>query len=184
MKKQLEIEEYQTVDFERKLEETVVKTLDLWEKENITNMELDSPLKTERPGYRLDTEGNSIEIRRSKEKKTMKEWENMVYMEKLKNSMTNSNFPSISKHLTNFYEKHEKEQCCIFFQNINIAKRKFNFNRFVQGEMEATDNSFDEELLKAHNINPSAMSKELLETDTYREMIRAKEKMENNYRKE
>lgn len=115
--------------------------------------------------------------------KKINEWESLNYMDSLRTSMTGVDFDKISKHLKSFYDKRDSEQCCIFIHNINIAKHKFDFNSFLS-KNEAASALFDEEILKSYKINSKVMTAELLNVDTYRKIIKEKEKIEGRYRKE
>jgi hypothetical protein len=88
----------------------------------------------------------------------------------------NFKFESRSKNIQEFAKKSEKEQGIILLQNIAHSKRKFNFDVFGFKEKRAIESDL--------NIDLKEISRSNIDVDTYREIIKEKNKTENRYRKE
>lgn len=88
----------------------------------------------------------------------------------------NFKFESRSKNIQEFANKSEKEQGIILLQNIAHSKRKFNFDIFGFKEKRAIESDL--------NIDLKEISTSNIDVDTYREIIKEKNKIENRFRKE
>jgi hypothetical protein len=152
----------------RKRDENEVKRLNIWEKD-ILNQEM----------------FNDPQFQSSKKELECINWKNDI-----RDSLRKLNLSS-----NNFYEdlvkSADREQGSILFQNINITKKKFQFELFREDStnnamthMMSTENENDDLMNKYKTLKQDANYDNIIKTDYYREIIKEKIKLEMSYTKE
>jgi hypothetical protein len=152
----------------RKRDENEVKRLNMWEKDVLNHDMLNNP-----------------QFQKNKKELECINWKNDI-----RDALGKLNLSS-----NNFYEdlvkSAEREQGSILFQNINITKKKFQFEIFM-GKNEPrgsetkinTENENDDVMNQYKELKQDANYDNIIKTDYYREIIKEKIKLEMSYTKE
>jgi hypothetical protein len=157
----------------RKRDENEVKRLNIWEKD-VLNQDM----------Y------NDPNFQNSKKELECINWKNNIRDALAKINSTSNVF------YQDIVQSGEREQGSMLFQNINITKKKFQFDLFrddpsakkksskniLGGDKEVTEG--DEVMEKYQTLKQDANYENIIRTDYYREIIKEKIKLEMTYTKE
>jgi hypothetical protein len=154
----------------RKKDENEVKRLNIWEKD-ILNQDL----------Y------NDPQFQISKKELECINWKNDIRDKLSKINMSSNNF------YEDLVKSAEREQGSILFQNINITKKKFQFDIFRGNDvskgghtrvMSTGESEKDEVMNQYKELKQDENYDNIIKTDYYREIIKEKIKLEMSYTKE
>lgn len=156
------LEEY---DIEtRKVDENNVKKLNLWEKDTLNKD--------------LYNDDNFLSTKKDLESIN---WKNDIRQGLKKLSLTTNNF------FSDFFKAGDQEQGSIMIQNLNVAKKKFNFNLFKDNKIgyTNTDNDHletDEDFInKFDKLKNDDNYDNIVKADYYRNIIKEKMRLELSY---